>query len=397
MNNKKKKYKVLMIAPTPFFADRGCHVRIYEEAIGLQRLGNEVVICTYGLGNNVPDVSVVRTINFPWYKKISAGPSKTKLLLLPVLGILTLKQIRKYKPDVIHAHLHEGACIAKICKIFYPKLIYVFDMQGGLVDETLQHGFIKKNSIGYKILSFLERRIITWHHIITSSSNIINNIKKMGCNKFVATNVSEGTDDSRFCPSEPNGELVNDLGIDIANPRLMFVGLLEKYQGVDILIDAFEDCLKVCPNLQLIIGGYPNVEKYRELCRDKGIEDNVFFTGRISYLELSRYLSLANICVAPKLSLTEGNGKLYNYMAMGIPSVCFDTPINREILGESGIYVQQMTKEALTKKILWAINNKIVCKELGRKSRKIIENRYSNELVAKRIIEVYQEIESYEK
>ena len=38
--------RVLMIAPTPFFSDRGCHVRILEEARALQRAGAAVTIGT---------------------------------------------------------------------------------------------------------------------------------------------------------------------------------------------------------------------------------------------------------------------------------------------------------------------------------------------------------------
>ena len=44
--------KILVIAPTPFFADRGCHVRIYEEAKALLKLGYQVKIVTYHLGKN---------------------------------------------------------------------------------------------------------------------------------------------------------------------------------------------------------------------------------------------------------------------------------------------------------------------------------------------------------
>ena len=32
--------RIMMIAPTPFFADRGCHTRIYGEITALQRLGH---------------------------------------------------------------------------------------------------------------------------------------------------------------------------------------------------------------------------------------------------------------------------------------------------------------------------------------------------------------------
>ncbi len=75
-----------MIAPTPYFADRGCHVRIYEEARALTKLGHEVCIVTYHLGRDMPGVRVVRTPHIPWYGKLEAGPSWHK----PYLDILLL-------------------------------------------------------------------------------------------------------------------------------------------------------------------------------------------------------------------------------------------------------------------------------------------------------------------
>jgi len=36
-----------MIAPTSFFADYGCHVRILEEALIVQKMGNEITVCAY--------------------------------------------------------------------------------------------------------------------------------------------------------------------------------------------------------------------------------------------------------------------------------------------------------------------------------------------------------------
>jgi len=65
----------MMIAPTPFFADRGCHVRIYEEARILQSLGNKVIIYTYHNGRNISGIKIKRIMNIPWYKKLEAGPS----------------------------------------------------------------------------------------------------------------------------------------------------------------------------------------------------------------------------------------------------------------------------------------------------------------------------------
>ena len=41
----------MMIAPTPFFADRGCHVRILEEVRILTKLGHQVFKCSCRVHN----------------------------------------------------------------------------------------------------------------------------------------------------------------------------------------------------------------------------------------------------------------------------------------------------------------------------------------------------------
>ena len=384
--------RILMIAPTPFFADRGCHTRIYEEVMGLQKLGHQVEVCTYGLGRDVGGVKTVRTINFPWYKKLSAGPSKTKILLLPCLGVTCLKEIKRCRPDVIHAHLHEGACIAHVCKLFYPRCKYVFDMQGGLVDEVLQHGFIKEGGIGYRFLRWLEKRIVNWQHIITSSSHMVDDVIKIGCPPDNVTNVKDGVDTDFFCPRKEDMALAGEIGLDLTSPRISYVGLLEEYQGIDLLIQAMKCVCAEIPNAQLILMGYPNIEKYKTQCREAGIERNVIFTGAVSYLELPRYLSLSHIGVAPKLSAAEGNGKVYNYMSMEMASVVFDGKINREILEETGIFVENRTAEELAEKIIWAMKNPGEVERLGKQGRKIAEKRLSNVAVAQRIEEVYRRL-----
>ena len=46
-----KSLKVLMIAPTPFFADRGCHVKILEEIKTLSKRNIKIIITTVTINN----------------------------------------------------------------------------------------------------------------------------------------------------------------------------------------------------------------------------------------------------------------------------------------------------------------------------------------------------------
>jgi len=85
--NETEVIKVLMIAPTPFFADRGCHVKILEEIRSLTKRGVVVKLVTYHIGRNIEGLDIERIIKIPWYKKLEAGPSIHKYYLDLLLAV----------------------------------------------------------------------------------------------------------------------------------------------------------------------------------------------------------------------------------------------------------------------------------------------------------------------
>jgi len=125
---------VLVVAPTPYFADRGCHVRIYEEGRALQARGVKLLVVTYPLGRTLAGVPTKRTIRVPWYRKLEAGPSVHKVYIDGLLLMSTLRATRRFRPHVVHAHLHEGAAIALAARTV-TKVPFIFDIQGSLADE----------------------------------------------------------------------------------------------------------------------------------------------------------------------------------------------------------------------------------------------------------------------
>lgn len=381
-----------MIAPTPFFADRGCHTQIYEEIKGLEKLGHSILLCTYGLGRDISNIKIIRCFNFPWYKKLSAGPSFSKLLLLPILTMTTLRMIWKFEPDIIHAHLHEGACIAKICQLFYWRKKYLFDMQGSLSGELLQHGLFKNRTILQYALIYIEKLINSWFPIITQSETMIKELKKINYKKKDITNVKDGVDTDIFSPINFNLKLAKELNINYNKQRVLFMGLLEEYQGVDIMLQAFSKVIEIFPKIQFIIIGYPNIEKYLKICKKLKMENNVYFLGRIDYQSLPKYLSLSQIAVAPKIAETEGDGKIYNYMAMGMATIAFDREVSKEILGDTGFFAKMGDYNSLSEKIIYAINHPQECMQKGKSARERAIKKLSWDAVAKRIDKVYKKL-----
>jgi glycosyltransferase involved in cell wall biosynthesis len=117
-----------------------------------------------------------------------------------------------------------------------------------------------------------------------------------------------------------------------------YLGLLADYQGTPHLLQAARLLKKRGVEAHFLIMGFPSVEHYRRMARELEIADRVTFTGKVPYGQAPAHLALGDIAVAPKLSATEGAGKILNYMAMGLPTVAFDTPISRECLGALGTY-----------------------------------------------------------
>lgn len=393
MINNKKSFSILMIAPTPFFADRGCHVRIYEEMVALKQLGHKIVICTYHLGRNVEGFRIERTINIPWYKKEGAGPSIHKLYLDILLLLKTLSVSLRFNPDIIHAYLHEGALIGNIIgKIF--RVPVIFDHQGSLTAELVEHNFIKKDGLIYGFLSFIEDRIQRSCSFIISSSigGTVNLSERFGLDESKVYLLDDGVNISTFTPNQPKAKLFEELHLPANKKIIVYFGYLHPYEGVDILFKIFKRVLIQRKDVHFLVMGYPCVKMYKEVTKELEIENYVTFTGRVSYQNAPAYLSLGDIAVSAKLSSSEGHGKLCNYMGCGLPSVVFDTRTNRYILGETGFYVRPGDIEAFARQILKLLASEEKLQHLKVMVRKRAEREFSWQKRAERLVKIYENL-----
>ena len=390
MDNNDQSKRIIVVAPTPFFADRGCHVRILEEVRALIPLGYQITICTYHIGRDIKGIETRRIIRIPWYCKLSAGPSVHKLYLDLFLLWTVIRSCLKERPDIIHAHLHEGVVIGKIVSRLFDVPL-VADLQGSLTGELLDHHFIKQGGFLHQIFQWVERVISRMPDVTLISSSKIRsflpNEVSGTVNKIEV--IPDGVDTERFQPGCPVDGIRERLCIPHGIKVVGFLGVLTDYQGVTVFLEAIPYIIETMKEVHFLIMGYPNVEHYIGKAKAIGIEAYVTFTGRIPYEDAPRYLAICDVAVSPKLLSTEANGKLLNYMAMGLPIVASDTPVNREILGELGVYANVGDPVSLAMALLKVLSDDVYAKDLGTRLREKAMSEYSWQSAGKKISEFY--------
>jgi glycosyltransferase involved in cell wall biosynthesis len=391
-------YTVLTIAPTSFFADYGAHVRIWEEVKTLRNLGHRVVMTTYHNGDDMPGLDIRRTWDVPWIKRAMVGSSRHKLYLDAALVWRTLRVALEVKPQIIHAHLHEGALIgALVSRMLGIPLI--FDYQGSLTGEMADHGFVRRDSPLFGAWRALERFINGLPDaLITSTFNAAAALyEQWQFPRDYLYTVPDSVNTERFHPFDgsPDWEgerqrLRSELGIPADRRIVVYIGVLAAYQGTNKLIEAARDVIERRPDVHFLIMGYPDVVSYRALAESLGVSDHVTLPGRILYRDLHSYLALGDVAVAPKMSETEGAGKITNYLAMGLPVVAFDTPVAHEILGNVGRYARYGDTQSLADEIVALLDNPREQEILSAAGRAKAVQEHSWELGALQIEAIYE-------
>ena len=361
-------------------------MRIEEEARLLQGLGHQVEIVTYGLGRDRPGLSIHRITKLLGYRKKAPGASLYKFPQDLLLRWLTDRMVKAYHPNLIWAHLHEGAYIAEpVCRAFQIPLW--MDRQGSLVEELASHGTLKKQSRMGKWLLGKELELEEQVDRVLVNSEAAKIVLGERLGERVKK-LPDTVDTDRFQPAPPSKDLMQKLGLPERIPIIIYLGLIAPHQGTDLLIDAFSLLRKIGISAHLLLMGYPNLKETKRRMVDKGLEDCTTVIGPIPYEEAHRYLSLGTVAVSPKVSLTEGNGKLLNYMAMGLPTVAFDTPVNQELLGDTGILTPLGNVEKMAEGIEIYLNSESKRKEAAEAVRKRAVDKFSLPAVLEYIAEL---------
>ncbi|MCA9933488.1 MAG: glycosyltransferase family 4 protein [Ardenticatenaceae bacterium] len=387
--------RILMIAPTSFFSDYGGHIRILEETRNLQALGHQVTIVTYYKGDDLPGLDIRRTAPLPWHTDYEVGSSRHKIAFDSYLAAQSFVEALRVCPDVIHGHMHEGALIGGVLSRLL-RVPLVFDFQGSLTGEMVDHKFLDPNGKVYPWVHRLERTITRLPQAILTSSVQARELLQNEFRVPVARihPLPDCADTVRFDPQKFSPEaqqtLRRRLQIPLDRQIVVYLGLLTDYQGIPHLLEAGMRLVQAGENVHLLVMGYPNVQHYQHMALQLGLGTHITFTGKVEYRDAPLYLSLGDVAVAPKMSATEGSGKVLNYMAMAQPVVAYDTAVHREYLVDLGVYASPGDVAGFAQAIANLLHDPNRRAVLGQNLRERAIHHYSWANAAAKIIEIYK-------
>jgi len=166
----------------------------------------------------------------------------------------------------------------------------------------------------------------------------------------------------------------------------------EPIYGVDVIAQAFVQAARQRPELRLImLGNGSQAARLRQIFLQGDVAERVVYSGHVSYDDLPRYYSMADLYLSA--SHSDGSSiSLLEAMACGRPALVSDIPGNREWVqeGVNGWLFPDGDADALARAILAAVDQRQRLPEIGEAAREIAERRADWAKNFKELLHAYQ-------
>lgn len=327
----------------------GVEASVHEVARRLAARGHEVrAICADDPPGSPAEVDGVRVVRLPWRFKAA----NTNLCF--GLG----EAIRRERPDVIHTHIptafFAGRAASAAREMGVPLVLtYHNDVAGEGIKKVVAAVY---NNV------FLPRLLESSTRIVATNPRHSPRIE----NPVV---IPWGVDTERFRPTEQPGPPLT----------IGFLSLLDvhhRYKGLEVLFEA----LRLLPEVRLRVGGRgEDAGFYRSRAEEIGVAARVEFLGFVE--DLNAFYGSCHVFALPSTDVREGFGLvLLEAMACGRPVLA--TPFvgmaaDVEQRG-AGAVVPPNDPAALAA----ALRGLQDLPEMGRRARRLVEERYTWERVA---------------
>jgi len=378
-------------------------VRVHREAASLANAGYQVtVICPGGGGQPWQEiVDGVAVYRFPTLPEASGflgylleyGYATAAIFLLSLYAFL--------RPgfDIVHTHNPPDTLvfIAGFYKLFGKKFIY--DHHDLSPEMYLALFGDKGKPFIHKTLLWLEKLScrLADHVIATNNSYKTIEMERNGVPEERITIVRNGPDLNRL----------REVAVDpvLKQPgriTLCYVGVMGRHDGVDYLLRALKHLLEDLNRpdfLCLLVGGGDAWAELKLLAKELNLSDYVLFTGWVPCAKVARYLSAADICVAPEPSNDYNDRstmiKMTEYLALGKATVAFDLPEHRVTAQDAALYAQPNDELDLAQKIIELMDDPERRQYMGEIGKQRIKTKLAWEHQEKHLLEVYKAINPF--
>jgi glycosyltransferase involved in cell wall biosynthesis len=279
--------------------------------------------------------------------------------------------------------------VAAPYKLFGKK--YVFDHHD-LCPELYaakydRHGFF------HRLLLLAERLTFKCADRVISANDTYRDIAitRGGKDPEDVTTVYSVPDRAKLRRVEPNEAL--RAGADVV---LGYVGIIADQDGVDHLVRMMHHLVQDHGRRgvrAVVVGDGPALASVKELAASLGVAERVTFTGYLRGTDLLAALSAFDIGIIPD-PVNEYNDKIsmnkvFEYSALGIPSISYDLSETRRLLGAAGTFAKDATPKALAEAALPLIDDEAHRHELGARAGKLAEEKFNWESEAGKYVGAY--------
>lgn len=382
--------KILLIAPQPFYQDRGTPIAVRLLAQTLGEQGHAVHLLVFHEGEEIaiPNVTIHRNIGLPGISHIKPGLSLKKLICDFFLFIKCIQLIRTYKFDLIHA-VEESVFMAMVVKKIF-KIPYIYDMDScmslQLVDKFPSLQLIRR------LMEWLEKKaVINSSGVVAVCQALADVAGRFAPDKYIAK-----IEDITLLATDSKGKDPLREGLGITGLMVMYVGNLETYQGIDLLLESFREALSQKHDLNLVIigGNQEDILFYKLRAEQLGIHKNVFFCGPRPVQLLGYYLSQADILVSPRMQGNNTPMKIYSYLDSEKPVLATRLPTHTQVLDDTIACLVNPAAQEMATGIVALAKDTALRNTLAFNARERVKKEYSLSAFQRKVAAFYKNLPS---
>jgi glycosyltransferase involved in cell wall biosynthesis len=242
------------------------------------------------------------------------------------------------------------------------------------------------------ILKFRAEFIKKLDYILTRNENATKTLRENGiCGK---TKVIAGCIDSQlFRPK--NAEVSKFSFVEKGEPSLLYVGRLNRREGISELLQALPRIIKDFPRCKLAIVGYGDLSTYvRKLSVVLGIKNHVSFFEWIPNEEMPEIYNRSDIVVVPSLWPNPFSRTVAEAMACGRPVIASRVEGISEMIthGKNGFLIPPNDQEALVLSIKEILDNKKLARKIGWDARREVTMKCDSDKISENFLKICEEV-----